>query len=198
MMVRYYKCWLDVSRSTFVCGAVTGVLRRFSRTDYAAPVGEQYDDFFDSQIANMSDILAICLVVLGLSVLGTVALMVIPVTPGELRLWHLLRIQRIRRWITRTRSVDQPLRNGQTLSVARTNLRWHLILTCLFCVLVARAFTLDSWWLGLVASLLTIPSIAYALGSLVQRQKISILVVRSGQAHDKLKGILSPIKHRVT
>jgi hypothetical protein len=177
---------------------VNGVLGRFSRPDYAAPIGEQFDDFFDSQIVNMTDILAICLVVLGLSVIGTVALMVIPVTPGELRLWHLLRIQRIRRWITRTRRVDQPLRNGQSLSVARTNLRWHLILTCLFCVLAARAFTLDSWWLCLAASLLTIPSIAYALGSLVQRQKISMLVVRSGHAHDKPKGIMSSVKHRAT
>ncbi len=136
-------------------------------------------------IRNMTDILAICLVIVGLSVIGTVALMVIPVTPGELRLWYLLRIQRIRKWITRTRRVDQPLHNVQTLGIARTNLRWHLIFTCLFCVLVARAFTLDRWWLRLAASLLTIPSIAYALGSLVQRQKIAVMIVRSGLVHDK-------------
>jgi hypothetical protein len=133
----------------------------------------------------MTDILAICLIMVGFSVIGTLALMIIPVTRAELRLWHLLRIQRIRRWITRTRRVDQPLHNVQTLSIARTNLRWHLILTCLFCALVARALTLDSWWLRLAASLLTIPSIAYALGSLVQRQKIAVMIVRSGLARDK-------------
>jgi hypothetical protein len=135
----------------------------------------------------MTDILTLCLIVLGLSVIETLALMVVPVTSCELRLWHLLRIQRIRRWITKTRRVDQPLHNVQTLSVARINLRWHLILTCLFAVLVARAFTLESRWLRLAASLLTMPSIAYALGSLVQRQKIAIIIMRSGSAYGKQK-----------
>ena len=135
----------------------------------------------------MTDVLAICLVVLGVAVIGTLALIAIPVTRGELLLWHLLRIQRLRRWITRTRRVKQPLHNVETLRAARTSLRWHLLLTCLFCALVARALTLDSWWLRFLASLLTIPAIAYVLGSLVQRQKIAVMKVRSGLAHDKPK-----------
>jgi hypothetical protein len=133
----------------------------------------------------MTHILATCVIVMGLSAIGTLALIIVPVTSGELRLWHLLRIQRIRKWITTMRRVDQPLHKVQTLSVARTNLRWHLLLTCLFCVLAARAFTLESWWLRLAASLLTIPSIAYALGSLVQRQKIAVVTARSASARHK-------------
>jgi|WetSurMetagenome_2_1015567.scaffolds.fasta_scaffold269256_2 hypothetical protein len=133
----------------------------------------------------MTEVLTVCLVVLVVAVVGTLALVVIPVTRGELNLWHYLRVQRIRRWITRMRKVKQPLHNVRTLDVARTNLRWHLVLTCLFCGVVARALTIDMWWVQVMASLLTIPSIAYLLGSIVQRQKIAILGMRSGLVHDQ-------------
>ena len=137
-------------------------------------------------IRNMTDILAICLVIVGLSVIGDSCTNGHPrhtgrTAPGGISFGYNESAngsQEPGGWINRF-TMYKPW------ALAPTNLRWHLIFTCLFCVLVARAFTLDRWWLRLAASLLTIPSIAYALGSLVQRQKIAVMIVRSGLVHDK-------------
>jgi hypothetical protein len=136
----------------------------------------------------MTEVLTVCLFVLAVAAIGTFALLAIPVKEAELSLWHRLRVQRMRRWMTRRRNVKQPLHSVQTPNDARTNLLWHLVLTCLFCGIVARALMLDSWWVRALASLLTIPSIAYLLGSVVQRQKIAIVKVRFGLVRHRRKG----------
>jgi hypothetical protein len=135
----------------------------------------------------MTEVLTVCLVVVAVAAIGTLALLAVPVTEAELSLWHHLRVQRMRRWITRRRNVKQPLDSVHTRNVARTNLLWHLVLTCLFCGIVARALVLDSWWMRVLASLLIIPSIAYLLGSVVQRQKIAIVKVRFGLIRHRRK-----------
>jgi hypothetical protein len=129
----------------------------------------------------MTQLLFVCLILACLALVGTVALLFVPVLPSELQFWHFLRIQSLRGWITRTREVSQPLHKERTLIDARTNLRWHLILTGLFCGLIGRAISADAWWLRVPAALLVIPAIAYFLGSLVQRQKIAILHLRMRQ-----------------
>jgi hypothetical protein len=130
----------------------------------------------------MTQLLVACLIMMGFALGGTVGLLVFPIMPGELQLWHALRIQNIRKWITRTRNINQPLHENRTLAFARTNLWWHLTLTTLFCILVARATALDTWWICALASLLVAPSGAYFLGSLVQRQKIAILKMRGASS----------------
>ena len=140
-----------------------------------------YDDpvLFTLSFTNMTDVLVVCLLIQASASLGTIALLTFRVVPGELQLWQFLRIQELRKWITRRRKVNQPLVPVTTLKIARDNLRWHLILTLLFCGLVARAFTIENFWLRVLASLLVLPSIAYLGGSLVQRQKIAILHLRA-------------------
>jgi hypothetical protein len=130
----------------------------------------------------MSGMLAVCLAVLVAAAVGTLALMVIPITRGELRLWHSLGVRRVRRWITSTRRVRQPLHNDRTRRIARANLRWHFVLTCLFCFMVARALRLGHEWLQITAGLLTIPALAYLLGSVVQRQTLAIVTSWAGRA----------------
>ena len=73
----------------------------------------------------MTEILIVCFILLGLLAASTLALAAIPVVPGELELWRVLRIQVIRRWITKRRRVNQPLHNVKTMGIARTNIRWH-------------------------------------------------------------------------
>ena len=127
----------------------------------------------------MTNVLLACVMLQALALVGTIALLTMPIRPGELRFWHLLRIQQARRWITRRRKVIQPLVPDKTVKIARDNLRWHLILTFLFCGLTGRAVMADNILLRLLGSLLLIPSIAYLAGSLVQRQKIAILRCRA-------------------
>jgi hypothetical protein len=130
----------------------------------------------------VTDILLACLMVQAFALVGTIALVTIPIRPEELRFWHLLRVQQARRWITRRRKLSQPLVPDKTVKIARDNLRWHLILTLLFCVLTGRAVVADNILLRFLGSLLLIPSIAYLAGSLVQRQKIAILGCRAKSA----------------
>jgi hypothetical protein len=132
-----------------------------------------------SLYSTMTDVLLVCLMLQVFALVGTIALLTVPIVPGELRFWHLLRIQQTRKWITRRRNVIQPLLREKTLKIARDNLRWHLILTFLFCGLTGRAVMADNILLRLLASVLLIPSIAYLGGSLVQRQKIAILRCRA-------------------
>jgi hypothetical protein len=70
------------------------------------------------------------------------------------------------------------------MDIARTNLRWHLILTFLFFGLLARALWAGSEWWSALAGLLIVPSLAYFVGSLVQRQKIAILHLRTMTTRD--------------
>ena len=132
----------------------------------------------------MTEIFIVCLILLGFLAASTLALAAIPVVPGELELWRVLRIQVIRRWITKRRRVNQPLRNVKTMEIARTNLRWHLLLTFLFFGLLARALWAGSEWWSALAGLLIVPSLAYFVGSLVQRQKIAILHLRTMTTRD--------------
>jgi hypothetical protein len=132
----------------------------------------------------MTELLVVCLILLGFLAASTLALAAIPVVPGELELWRVLRIQVVRRWITKRRRVNQPLHNVSTMDIARTNLRWHLILTFLFFGLLARGLWAGSEWWSALAGLLIVPSLAYFVGSLVQRQKIAILHLRTMTTRD--------------
>lgn len=127
----------------------------------------------------MSDLLTICLAFVAVNIATTVALLIAPVGSWEIALWHSLRIHSLRKWITRKRNVHEPFQ--EVFGVARKNLLWHLLLTCLFCFLVGRALGTDRWWLQVPAALLVIPSAFYLLGSFIQRQKIAIIRTRQRQ-----------------
>lgn len=112
-------------------------------------------------------------------VVVTLALLAVPTRPAELALWRRLRTQSVRRWLTRRRHVTEPLNPVSTPQVARKNLLWHLVLTSLFSSQLAIAVgAVGAWWRPL-AALLVLPSVAYFVGSLVQRQKLAVLHSRS-------------------
>ena len=110
---------------------------------------------------------------------ATIALLVVPPTAAEVALWHRLRTQSVRRWLTRRRDMSEPLNPVSTPQVARKNLLWHLVLTALFSTQLAIAAASPSTWWRPLAVLLVVPSVAYFVGSLVQRQKVAILHSRS-------------------
>jgi hypothetical protein len=108
-------------------------------------------------------------------VVVTIALLAVPTTPAELALWRRLRTQSVRRWLTRRRSLSEPLNTVSTPQVARKNLLWHLVLTALFSTQLAIAAASPGAWWRPLAALMVLPSLAYFVGSLVQRQKVAIL-----------------------
>ena len=112
-------------------------------------------------------------------VVATIALLAVPTTQAELALWRRLRTQSVRRWLTRRRNLSEPLNPFSTPRVARKNLLWHLVLTSLFSTQLAIAAASPGAWWRPLAALLVLPSVAYFVGSLVQRQKVAILHSRS-------------------
>jgi hypothetical protein len=62
--------------------------------------------------------------------------------------------------------------------MAKVNLKWHIMMTGLFCMQLAwGAASRGSWWRPLTFFVFVF-SVAYFVGSVVQRQKIAILVLR--------------------
>jgi hypothetical protein len=112
-------------------------------------------------------------------VVVTIALLAVPTTPAELALWRRLRTQSVRKWLTRRRNLSEPLNPVSTPQVARKNLLWHLVLTALFSTQLAIAAASEGAWWRPLAALLVLPSVAYFVGSLVQRQKVAVLHSRS-------------------
>jgi hypothetical protein len=128
-------------------------------------------------------LLTICCCLSAFFIAATVALLTLPAMRPELALWHFLRVQALRRWITKKRGMHEPLDNNRTVQTARKNLLWHLTLTFVFFTqLGIAAGSAGSWWRPL-APVLVIPCIVYFAGSIVQRQKIAIVRLRERSLH---------------
>jgi drug/metabolite transporter (DMT)-like permease len=122
----------------------------------------------------MGDVEALSLFALGVVLaLANVTVLVIRPTRAEQRLWRSLRVQRLRRWITRRRNPHQVHVGTDTLAIARTNTRWHLVLGLVLAALILHP-QLRTWPMRLLRYALLIGCVAYFFGSLVQRQKIVI------------------------
>jgi hypothetical protein len=131
----------------------------------------------------VTELLTVCLSLSAFLIAATIALLTVPAIPAELVLWRFLRIQALRRWITKKRNVRQPLEAKRTVQLAQKNLLWHLILTLVFFSLFARALGSESTWWRPVTTVLIIPCLAYFAGSMVQRQKIVIIQLRKRLTH---------------
>jgi uncharacterized membrane protein YbaN (DUF454 family) len=130
----------------------------------------------------MTLVLTVCAWLSATLAVVTIALLAVPTTPLELALWRRLRAQSVRKWLTRRRGLAEPLNFMSTPQVARKNLLWHLVLTTLFSTQLAIAAGSEAAWWRPLAALLVVPSVAYFIGSLVQRQKVAILHSRRVRA----------------
>jgi hypothetical protein len=139
----------------------------------------------------MAECIIACLVLSLLCLSGTIVFIILPIVPGEMKLWNFLRIQKLRHWITKRRTVNEPLKEGKTVDRVRRNLLWHLILTFVFITEITISLYPMNIWLSPFALFFTASSLAYLLGSIVQRQKIAIIENRNNRLIPR-----SPMNHQ--
>jgi hypothetical protein len=105
--------------------------------------------------------------------LANVPLLFIRPTRAEQHMWRRLGVHSLRRWITARRNPGHQHRDGRTIRVATTNIRWHVVLGLVFASLILHP-QLRAWPLRAVRYALLAGCVAYFIGSVVQRQKIVI------------------------
>ena len=98
----------------------------------------------------------------------------LPLRRAELSLWRRLNLQALRRRLTRQRKVDQPL-STQTTAIARRNIAWHVAMSLVMFIIVAKSMQSDAVAFHIAALLCALPCAAWLTGSCVQRQKIAVL-----------------------
>lgn len=110
-----------------------------------------------------------------LCVLATLAILLFPVHTGELRLWRRFGIGRLRRLLTKRLRRSQPYSTEHTETIARSNIRWHLVLTCALLIQTLLAAMSQLPMFHMVGIFFSVPVVAWLLGSIVQRHKIALI-----------------------
>jgi hypothetical protein len=110
------------------------------------------------------------------------ALLILPVKRREQRIWRRLNVQAVRRRLTTDRTGHESHRGGAIAETARRNIRWHLVLTVILAATLLHPRVAAFQYRGLVYGFAVAGSIAYVIGSIVQRQKIAILTNREQDA----------------
>jgi len=118
-------------------------------------------------------------------------LMYLPPTKTELKCWQKLNIRAIRHWVTKKGTEKwaqrSTIQNG--VERARKNIAWHGVLTFTFLFLMVRAQFIDNLFIQYASLLLSLPSIGYFLGSIIQRQKLVIILIRKKTIAQQFDGI---------
>jgi hypothetical protein len=111
----------------------------------------------------------------------SIPLIYLPATEMERKFWQNLNIGNLRRWVTKvcTEKWAQKCTIHNVIESSRKNIAWHGIITFTFCFLMIRAQFIDNVFIQYGSHLLLLPSIAYFLGSIVQRQKMVITLIRN-------------------
>lgn len=107
-------------------------------------------------------------------------LIYLPITEKEQKLWQKLNIRLLRHWVTKkgTERWAQKSSVQNVIGTARKNIAWHGIMTFVFCTLIAQAQFAQNILVQFGSYLFLLPSIAYFFGSVVQRQKLVIIINR--------------------
>ncbi len=123
-------------------------------------------------------------IICGIAAIVSVALLYTPPTSSEHLLWAKLNIRRLRRWTDRHRTEHSAEKSTlqNVIVKSRSNIAWHAIITSLFCFLMLRAQCVENAFVQYGAQVFLIPSLFYFGGTLVQRQKMVITVIRRRRA----------------
>jgi len=113
-----------------------------------------------------------------LTALASLPLLLAPVRPAERRLWRRLRIQALRRWLTRNRGSRVERNQDRVVATARRNILWHVVLTATMALIALHPAVVALQWRAVVYGFLVAGSLAYLAGSIVQRQKIAVVTGR--------------------
>jgi len=103
-----------------------------------------------------------------------------PATELERNIWQKLKIRNIRRWVTKkgTEKWAQKSSIHNVIESSRKNIAWHGFITFTFCFLMVRAQFINNEFIKYSSQLLLFPSIAYFCGSIIQRHKLVIILIR--------------------
>jgi hypothetical protein len=109
----------------------------------------------------------------------SILLIFLPSTQTEQHFWTILKIRELRHWVTKNKTERWNLKKNEysLIEISRKNIVWHLILTFIFSFLMLRAQYTNNI-LQPISHFLLVPILAYFLGSIIQRQKIVILINR--------------------
>jgi hypothetical protein len=113
-------------------------------------------------------------------VLASFPLMYLPATKTELKYWQKLKVRKLRHWVTKKRTEKWAYKGTiqNVVERARKNIAWHGFLTFTFLFLMVRAQFIDNLAIQHASQLLLIPAIGYFFGSIIQRQKLVIILIR--------------------
>ena len=103
-----------------------------------------------------------------------------PATELERNVWQKLKIRSIRRWVTKkgTEKWAQKSSVRNIIESSRKNIAWHGFITLTFCFLMVRAQFINNEFIQYSSQLLLFPSVAYFCGSIIQRHKLVIILIR--------------------
>lgn len=110
----------------------------------------------------------------------SIPLIYLPATGKEFKLWQNLKIRVLRHWATK-RETEKWTQKGTMQNVverAKKNIAWHGILTFMFATLMLQAQFNHNLFIQYASLLLLIPSVAYFMGSIIQRQKLVTILIR--------------------
>ncbi len=122
-------------------------------------------------------------IISGALALLSLALLYLPPTLVERKLWQTLNIRALRHWATRNQT-ERWAQKGSLSNVverSRRNIAWHTVLTFPFCFLMIRAQATGDGLLQYGSQILLLPPVFYFVGSLIQREKITIVLIRRRQ-----------------
>ena len=119
-------------------------------------------------------------IICGIFVFFIPILMYLPPTKMEQELWQRLNIRILRHWATKNET-EKWAQKGTIQNVvkrSRVNIAWHGFITLTFLFLIIQAQFVDNMFIQYGSQLLLIPSIVYFVGSIIQRQKLVIILIR--------------------
>jgi hypothetical protein len=110
----------------------------------------------------------------------SIPLMYLPVTETEKILWQKLHLRLLRQWVKK-RGTEKWAYKGTIQNVierSRKNIAWHGIMTFTFFFLMIRAQFVDDVLIRYASYFFLLPSMSYFIGSIIQRQKLVIILLR--------------------
>ncbi|RPI06050.1 MAG: hypothetical protein EHM64_04455 [Ignavibacteriae bacterium] len=111
--------------------------------------------------------------------LFSLPLLYVPASEKERQMWEQMNIRYLRHWVTKhgTEKWDQKGTLQNIIERSRKNIAWHAICTFTFFFLMVRAQFIDSAVIQYGSHVFVLPSIGYFIGSIIQRQKLVVMII---------------------
>lgn len=113
----------------------------------------------------------------------SIVLLYIPPSKIEQQFWNKINIGKLRHVVTKKKTEKTQPNSIDTslLNRSRKNIKWHILMTFLFSFMMLRAQFIENVLFHFLSYLLLVPTILYFVGSVIQRQKMVVLLNRLNQ-----------------